>query len=76
MSLLSINVADEDLSFLREWASEHGTSAEAFLAEQAKNLRQHLQRKLHPVVRNATGAISANVDAPTEYFDYLERKHK
>jgi hypothetical protein len=58
MSTIAVPIANEDLRFLRAWTAEHGTSAEAFLAQQAHHLREHIQRRLHPVVANAIGVIS------------------
>lgn len=57
MSTITIPLPDEDLAFLRAWSEEQGISAEAFLARQARNLREHLQRPLHPDVVAALGVI-------------------
>ncbi len=75
MSTLAIAMPDEDLAFLRAWTAEQGTSAEAFLAQQARNLRQNLQRGLHPSVRQATGVISLQADGGKEHLEHQERKH-
>jgi Family of unknown function (DUF6364) len=74
MSSITIPMPDEDLAFLREWSKEHGTSAEALIAEQAINLRQRLEKPLHPDVAAAIGIISEDADEET-YRDYLEKKY-
>jgi hypothetical protein len=66
---------DEDLAFLRAWSEEQGIFAETFLARQAHNLREHLQRPLHPDVAAAIGVISRETAGEESYRDYLERKH-
>jgi hypothetical protein len=74
MSSITVPVPEEDLAFLRAWSKEHGTSAEALLAQQARNLRERLQKPLHPDVAAAIGIISPDADEET-YHDYLEKKY-
>jgi hypothetical protein len=75
MSTITIPMPDEDLAFLRAWSEAQGISPEAFLARQARNLREHLQRPLHPDVVAATGVIAPEKSDEETYRDYLERKH-
>jgi len=75
MSTITVPLPDEDLAFLREWSEKQGTSAEEFLARQARNLRQHLQRPLHPDVVAATGIIPSDIDAEKVYHEHLEKKY-
>jgi hypothetical protein len=75
MSTITVPLPDEDLAFLREWSAKQGTSAEEFLARQARNLREHLQRPLHPDVVAATGIIPSDIDAEKVYHEYLEKKY-
>ena len=75
MSTITVALSDEDLAFLRAWSEKQGTSAEEFLARQAHNLRQHLQRPLHPDVVAATGIIPSDIDAGKVYHEYLEKKY-
>jgi hypothetical protein len=58
MSTITIPLPDEDLTFLRAYSNAQGTSAEAFLARHARNLRQQLQKPLHRDVEAASGIIS------------------
>jgi hypothetical protein len=74
MSTITIPMPEEDLAFLRAWSKEHGTSAEALLAQQARNLRERLQKPLHPDVAAAIGIISSDADEET-YHRYLEKKY-
>ena len=74
MSSITVPVPEEDLAFLRAWSKEHGTSAEALLAHQARNLRERLQKPLHPDVAAAIGIISPDADEET-YHRYLEKKY-
>jgi len=74
MSTITVPIPDEDLAFLRAWSEEQGTSAEEFLARQARNLREHLQRPLHPDVAAAMGIISPDADEET-YHQHLEKKY-
>ncbi|HAV65550.1 MAG TPA: hypothetical protein DCY13_24640 [Verrucomicrobiales bacterium] len=74
MSSITIPLPDEDLRFLRNYASAQGTSAEAFLARQARNLREHLQRPLPPEVSAASGIIDPGADEQ-EHRAHLEKKH-
>src|SRR5438067_214538 len=75
MSIITVPLPDEDLDFLRAYASAQGTSAEAFLARQAHNLRAHLQRPLHPDVAGASGIIAPDVAGEERYRAQLEKKH-
>ncbi len=75
MSTITIPMPDEDLAFLRAYSSAQGTSAEAFLARQARNLRRHLQQPVGRDVEDATGIIDRQIDGEASYRDYIERKH-
>ena len=72
MSTTTIPLPDEDLTFLRAYTSAQGTSAEEFLAQQARNLREHLQRPLHSAVETASGIIPTGEEAHREH---LQAKH-
>ena len=75
MSTITIPMPDDDLDFLRADTSAQGISPEPFLARQARNLREHLERPLHPDVAAATGIFSAHVAGEEALRDSLERKH-
>jgi hypothetical protein len=75
MSTITIPLPDEDFAFLRDFSAAQGTSAEAFLARQARNLREHLQRPPHPAVRQATGIIAPEVAGEEAHRDHLAKKH-
>jgi len=75
MSTITIPLPDEDLTFLRAYSSAHGTSAEAFLARQARNLRQHLQKPLQRNVEAASGIISSEIVGEEAHFEHLNIKH-
>jgi len=75
VSTITIPLPEEDLAFLRAYSESLGTSAEELLARQARSLREHLQRPLHPDVIAATGIISADVDGEREHHDHLAKKH-
>ena len=66
---------DEDLAFLRAYSAAQGTSAEAFLAQQARHLREHLQRPIHHNVATATGIISPEVAGEDAHRRHLDQKH-
>jgi hypothetical protein len=74
MSTITVPLPEEDLKFLRSYTSAQGTSAEAFLARQARNLREHLQRPLPPKVLAASGIIAPGA-GEEEYREHLEKKH-
>jgi hypothetical protein len=67
---------EEDLSFLRAYSSALGTSAEAFLTQQAHNLRRHLQQPIQQDVADASGIISPSVDAALTHREYLDKKQR
>jgi hypothetical protein len=75
VSTITIELLDEDLAFLRSWSKEHATSVEALLAQQVRNLREQVQRPLHPDVVAATGIISPDVNAGKAYHEYIEKKY-
>ena len=75
MSTITVPLPDEDLAFLRSFSAAHGISAEAFLARQARNLREHLQRPLPPEVMRAAGIISPEVAGQEAHREHLEKKH-
>ena len=74
MSTITIPLPDEDLKFLRNYANAQGTSVEAFLARQARNLREHLQRPLPPEVSAASGIIAPDAGEQA-HRAHLEKKH-
>jgi hypothetical protein len=74
MSTITIPLPDEDLFFLRAYSEAQGTSAEAFLARQAHNLRVNLQKPLPPEVVAASGIISSEVAGEEAYHAHLEKK--
>ena len=73
MSTITVLLPDDDLAFLRDFSAA-GTSDEAFLARQARNLREHLQRPLRPEVLRATEIISPEVGGEETYREHLEKK--
>lgn len=75
MTVLSVPMAEEDFTFLRTWASKHGTTVESFLAEQAHTLRIQLQQPIHPAVISATGVLEKVSDEKAEHLERLEKKH-
>ena len=75
MSTITVPLPEEDLAFLRAWSEEQGSSAEEFLARQARNLREHLQRPVRPGVAAISGIIPSDVDAKKVYHEYLEKKY-
>ena len=75
MSTNPIPMPDEDLDFLRADTRAGGISPEAFLARQARHLRKHLERPLHPDAAGATGIVSPDVAGGEAHRDFLERKH-
>lgn len=75
MSTITVPLPDEDLVFLRSFSAAQGISAEAFLARQARNLREHLQRPLSPEVLRATAIIAPGVDGEEAYREHLAKKH-
>jgi hypothetical protein len=75
MSTITIRLPDEDFAFLRTFSAAQGTSAEAFLARQARNLREHLQRPLRPEVLGATGILPPDIAGEEAHREHLEKKH-
>ena len=75
MSTLTIPLPDEDFAFLRAYSAAQGFSAEAFLARQARNLREHLQRPLQPDVVKATRIIPLEVAGKEMHREHLGKKH-
>ena len=75
MEAIIIPLPEEDLAFLRAYSEAHGTSVEAFLARQARNLREHLQTPLSQVVIEASGIIDPTIDGETLYRAHLEEKY-
>ena len=76
MSAITLSIEDEDLAFLREFSKAQGTSAEEFLARQARNLRKLLDRPLPPGVVAATGIIKSDVSAREAHREWVERKQR
>ncbi len=74
MSTITIPLPEEDLTFLRAYSQARGTSAEAFLARQAHNLREQMQRPLHGAVEVASGIIAPEIAGREAHREYLERK--
>lgn len=75
MSTLTIPMPDEDIAFLRAYSAAQGISAETLLARQARSLREHLQRPVHPDVAAASGVIAPEVAGEEAHRAHLEKKH-
>ena len=75
MSTITIPLPDEDLAFLRAYSEAQGISAEAFLAQQARNLRVQLQKPLQAEVAAASGIIAPEIDGREMHRAHLEEKH-
>ena len=75
MSTITIPRPDEDLAFRRAYSEAHGTSAEAFLARQARNLREHLQQAVPSEAAAATGTIAPGIAAEAAHRAPLEARH-
>jgi hypothetical protein len=75
MSTIIVPLPEEELVFLRDFSASQGRSAEAFLARQARNLREQLQRPLQPEVLRATGIISSEIAGEEAHREHLETKH-
>jgi hypothetical protein len=75
MSTITIRLPEEDIAFLRNFSAAQGTSAEAFLARQARNLREHLQRPLRPEVLRATAFLPPEIAGEDTHREHLDHKH-
>src|SRR4051794_7388402 len=75
MPTITVPLEEEDLAFLRAYAAAQGTSAEALLAAQVRNLRRHLESPLHPAAAAASGTVPDGIDTEAAYREYLEKKH-
>jgi hypothetical protein len=75
MSTITVPMPDEDLDFLRAYMQTQGSSAEAFLARQAHNLRTHLRRPVYPDVTEASGIVEPEVAGEEGHRAHLEKKH-
>ena len=75
MVTITVTLPSEDYAFLQQFTADQGTSTEDFLARQAHNLVKQLQRPLSPVVLNAIGTISSDVDGEAAYHNYIEKKY-
>ena len=61
MPLVTVTLPEEDLKFLRDFATRHGTSAEAVLADQAKGLRRLAQANAFGPLEKLTGLAEPGV---------------
>ena len=75
MSTITVPQPDEDLAFPRAYSEAHGTSAEACLARQARNLREHLQQPVRAEAAAATGIIAPGIAAEETHRAHLEARH-
>lgn len=75
MSTITLPLPDEDLNFLRAYASAQGISVEVLLAQQARNLRENLQRPLHPDIARASGIVSPDIEGEAAHLAHLDKKH-
>lgn len=76
MSTITVPLADEDLAFLRAFSAAHGTTAEEFLARQARNLRVQLEKPLPPEIVDATGILPSDLKVRETYVGELQAKHE
>lgn len=80
MSTLTVELPEEDLQFLKSWTQAKGTSVEAWVAHQARHLRESTTQPLHPHVVAVTGIIPDDgrdySDYRREYHEHLEEKYR
>jgi hypothetical protein len=74
MSTITVPLPEEDLKFLRSYASAQGISAEALVARQARTLREQLQRPLPRAVMEATAIVAPDAGRQ-EHLAHLGKKH-
>ena len=75
MSTITVPLPEEHLKFLRSYTSAQRMSAEAFLAQRARNRRENLQRSLPSEVVHATGMVEIHrlaATCPSIYGEHLE----
>ena len=76
MSTITIPLADEDFSFLQAYSMAQGTSLEAFLARQARCLRERLQKPLPAEVSAASGILHSMDNLEALGLEHFEKKHQ
>ncbi|MCX6963826.1 MAG: hypothetical protein NTW41_00530 [Verrucomicrobia bacterium] len=76
MSTITIPLADEDFSFLQAYSMAQGTSLEAFLARQARRLRERLQNPLPAEVSAASGILKSMEDLEALGLEHFEKKYQ
>jgi hypothetical protein len=76
MSTITIPLADEDFSFLQAYSRAQGTSLEAFLAHQARCLRERLQKPLPSEIKSASGILAPINNPEADRLDHLDKKHQ
>jgi len=71
---LTLELPEEDISFIRRYASEQGVSVSDSIDRIISFLRRTEQHPLHPDVLSIAG-ILRGVDPDAARMEYLTRKH-
>lgn len=73
---LVIDVPENDINFLNEYAKRHHVTISALIDQYIKQLQVYEKYKFHPDIEKNTGIIPKTIDVKNEYYEYLEEKHK
>jgi hypothetical protein len=71
---VTVQMPENEAKFLETYASEHDISVAELLVRYARRLQR--RRAPHPENLKFTGTVPADVDAPKEYRQHVQQKHR
>jgi len=73
---LTVRLPESEVILLREYAQRHKVTVEELIGQFVKQLRIAEKYSHHPDIKKFAGIIPPDVDVRSEYYEYLEEKHK
>jgi Family of unknown function (DUF6364) len=73
---LTLNLPEEEVEFLKDYAEQHGVTVTDLVARYVKLLQKVPVRPPHPANLQFTGVVPEDVDVRELYLQHMLEKHR
>ena len=73
---LTIRLTPECIAFVKEYARTHSMTVTEVIQRSLDRLQSREKSPIHPEVARFSGLVPENVDALSDYADYVAPKHR
>jgi hypothetical protein len=73
---LTLNLPEEEVQFLKDYAQRHGVTVTDLVARYVKLLQKVPARLPHPGNLQFTGTVPENIDVRELYLQHMQEKHR